>query len=108
MKVELTKSEIELIQYVLDEAGKTYDDIGTTVKSIKQKLSPKPSVKKVVKSKRYMFNFIGGGWNTIYGKTKRGAIKEALATYNRELKVDTNSFRLCSDTTYNQGLNMTL
>ncbi len=36
------------------------------------------TVKKEVKRKKYMFTFEEGGWNTVYAKTKRGAIKEAI------------------------------
>ena len=31
--------------------------------------------------KEFMFNFEGGGWNTVYAKTKRGAITKALKEY---------------------------
>ena len=33
------------------------------------------------KLKQYMFTFEGGGWNTVWAKTKRGAIKAALKEY---------------------------
>jgi len=33
------------------------------------------------KTKQYMFTFEGGGWNTVWAKTKRGAIKAALLEY---------------------------
>jgi|TARA_R110002073_G_scaffold314068_1_gene486211 hypothetical protein len=34
-----------------------------------------------IKNKQYMFTFEGGGWNTVWAKTKRGAIKAANAEY---------------------------
>ena len=34
-----------------------------------------------LKNKQYMFTFEGGGWNTVWAKTKRGAIKSALKEY---------------------------
>jgi len=34
-----------------------------------------------LKLKEYMFTFEGGGWNTVWAKTKRGAIKKAIAEY---------------------------
>lgn len=34
-----------------------------------------------LKNKQYMFTFEGGGWNTVWAKTKRGAIKVALKEY---------------------------
>jgi hypothetical protein len=34
-----------------------------------------------LKLKEYMFTFEGGGWNTVWAKTRRGAIKKAIAEY---------------------------
>lgn len=34
-----------------------------------------------LKNKQYMFTFEGGGWNTVWAKTKRGAVKAALQKY---------------------------
>lgn len=34
-----------------------------------------------LKLKEYMFTFEGGGWNTVWAKTKRGAIKKAIKEY---------------------------
>ena len=34
-----------------------------------------------LKNKQYMFTFEGGGWNTVWAKTKRGAIKAAHKEY---------------------------
>ena len=34
-----------------------------------------------LKLKEYMFTFESGGWNTVWAKTKRGAIKAAIAEY---------------------------
>lgn len=38
-------------------------------------------MKKELKRKMYMFTFESGGWNTVWAKTKRGAIKAAIAEY---------------------------
>lgn len=32
--------------------------------------------------KEFMFTFEGGGWNTCWAKTRRGAIKEAVRQYS--------------------------
>ena len=34
-----------------------------------------------MKLKEYMFTFEGGGWNTVWAKTRKGAIKLALKEY---------------------------
>ena len=39
-------------------------------------------MKKELKLKEYMFTFEGGGWNTVWAKTKKGAIKNALKEYD--------------------------
>ena len=49
-----------------------------------------------LKMKTYLFGFVGGGWNRIDAKTKRGAIKAARQkySYSPNLQVDPNSFRI--------------
>ena len=34
-----------------------------------------------IELKEFMFTFEGGGWNTVWAKTRRGAIKEAIRQY---------------------------
>ena len=34
-----------------------------------------------MKMKEFMFTFEGGGWNTVWAKTRKGAIKAALVEY---------------------------
>ena len=48
---------------------------------------------KELKLKQYMFTFEGGGWNTIWAKTLRGAKKLAVKEYNYS---DTLNVRLDS------------
>jgi len=35
-----------------------------------------------LKLKQYMFTFEGGGWNTVWAKTRKGAIKTAIKEYS--------------------------
>jgi hypothetical protein len=51
------------------------------------------------KNKEYMFTFEGGGWNTVWAKTKRGAIKKALEEYkdSDSLNPRTDSFVLATE-----------
>jgi hypothetical protein len=46
-----------------------------------------------------LFNFVGGGWNSVWAKTKKGAIKAAEKKYKGEplLVPDIKSFRLNND-----------
>ena len=48
---------------------------------------------KELKLKQYMFTFEGGGWNTVWAKTLRGAKKLAVKEYNYS---DTLNVRLDS------------
>ena len=52
-----------------------------------------------LKNKQYMFTFEGGGWNTVWAKTKRGAIKEALKEYKDSdtLNPRIDSFHLATE-----------
>tara|TARA_B110000285_G_scaffold228337_1_gene291176 strand:+ start:1367 stop:1570 length:204 start_codon:yes stop_codon:yes gene_type:complete len=48
--------------------------------------------------KEFMFTFEGGGWNTVWAKTRRGAIKEAVRQYadNPSLVVKESSVNLAT------------
>lgn len=60
-----------------------------------------PKIKRELKEKEYIFNFVGGGWNTTHAKTKRGAIKNASKKYNDKVsQVDVNSFRIWTKADY--------
>ena len=52
--------------------------------------------------KEYLYNFVGGGWNSEYATTKRGAIKQAKNRWkgNDRLVVDENSFRVSTPSDY--------
>jgi DNA-binding transcriptional regulator YhcF (GntR family) len=53
---------------------------------------------KVFINKQYMFSFEDGGWNTVWAKTKRGAIKAALKEYKNSdtLTVNVDSVHLAT------------
>ena len=64
-----------------------------------------------MKRKEYLYNFVGGGWNSEWATTKRGAIKQAKARWESEpitsqLVVDENSFRVSTPTDYNNLLSL--
>lgn len=53
---------------------------------------------KVIPNKRWMFNFTTGGWNTVYAKTKRGAIAKAAKEYkNTNLIPNPKTFAVATD-----------
>jgi hypothetical protein len=93
MKLELNQSELTLIKEALTDlqsqlVGVDAEPAGLTayhkqheIIGILNKVSDKPKVKKKLSKKEYMFKFEEGGWNTVWAKTKNGAIKAALKKY---------------------------
>lgn len=54
---------------------------------------------KEFKKKQYIFNFTSGGWNTVWAKTKRGAVKAANQKSEEQgwnLEIVESSFRLAT------------
>ena len=58
------------------------------------------------KNKQYMFTFEEGGWNTVWAKTKRGAVKAALKEYENSYTLNprVDSVRLATE----EGLNVAM
>ena len=84
MKLELNQSELMLIKEALTDLQSQLVGVGTktnTIIEILNKVSDKPKVKKKLSNKEYMFTFEEGGWNTVWAKTKKGAIKAAIKEY---------------------------
>tara|TARA_R100000734_G_scaffold11799_2_gene8774 strand:+ start:486 stop:686 length:201 start_codon:yes stop_codon:yes gene_type:complete len=52
-----------------------------------------------LKRKQYIYTFVGGGWNTEWAKTKRGAIRQAKDRWkgNDKLVVNEQSFQIATD-----------
>lgn len=57
---------------------------------------------------QYLYNFIGGGWNSEFAHTKAQAIKQAKNRWKGDggLEVDPNSFRKSTPTDYNNLLSL--
>jgi hypothetical protein len=55
-----------------------------------------------LEKKEYLFNFVGGGWNSEFAKTRRGAIAQARKRYKGDsiCVVDEKSFRLSTPADY--------
>lgn len=47
------------------------------------------------KNHKWLFNFIGGGWNSSYGMDKQEAVKAAIKEYGKD--IDPKSFRISTD-----------
>jgi hypothetical protein len=52
-----------------------------------------------LKRKQYIYTFVGGGWNTEWAKTKRGAIRQAKERWKGDdrLIVNEQSFQVATD-----------
>jgi hypothetical protein len=61
-----------------------------------------------LKNKEYLYNFVGGGWNSEFAKTKKGAIKTAKARWGTDnrLVVDEKSFRVSTPSDYQNLLSL--
>ena len=89
MHIKITRAEEKLIKNLLtayqqENAGKPSK--WNTSTSLLNKIAeagviPTQRQPKQLKLKKYMFTFEGGGWNTIWAKTKRGAIRAAQLEY---------------------------
>ena len=55
-----------------------------------------------LQKKEYLYNFIGGGWNSEFAKTKRGAIAQAKKRWadSEGLDIDVTSFRVSTPSDY--------
>ena len=63
-----------------------FADLMVCIDTHKELITPKVKVKREVELKEYIFSFEDGGWNTVWAKTKRGAIKAALKVYDNNPK----------------------
>ena len=65
-------------------------------------------MKKQLNMKEYLYNFVGGGWNSEFAKTKRGAIAQAKKRWvgSPNLVVDEKSFRISTPSDYNACMSL--
>lgn len=62
-----------------------------------------------IKLKQYTYNFVGGGWNTEWAKTRRGAIAQAKKRWKNFKvtgEVDESTFRLSTDKEINELMSL--
>lgn len=90
MNMNLSPSEVTVIKNALVDyrdglvgQGTQYSVISALLITIEEKEQREANkTPKVIANKQWMFNFTTVGWNTVFAKTKRGAIAQA----NREYK----------------------
>ena len=63
----------------------------------------------ILEKKEYLYNFVGGGWNSEFAKTSKGAIAQAKkrwAQLGLSLVVDEKSFRVSTPKDYNNCMSL--
>jgi hypothetical protein len=58
--------------------------------------------------KQYLYNFVGGGWNSEFAKSKRAAIRQAKKRWagDANLIADESSFRISTEQDYNACMSL--
>lgn len=106
MNIKITRAEEQVIKEALKELRYTQSDLkkDNTIVGILNKIMaagviPSQRQPKQLLLKKYMFTFAGGGWNTVWAKTKRGAIKAAQLEYkdSENLVPLANSFHIATE-----------
>jgi len=82
---QVLKDAIELYIENLVGKGKNYNNAVEILNTINSTglVTEENRIPKVFIEKQYMFTFAEGGWNTVWAKTKRGAIRAAMAEYKK-------------------------
>ena len=93
------KEALQLYMDLLNGKGKKYNACVEVLNKIAASgLIPDNRTPRVVLFKQYQFNFIEGGWNTVWAKTLAGAKRQARAEYKDSTLVpDYNSFFMASE-----------
>ena len=113
---EAAKQRLELLELRLDgisaltvngDAG----EMGFTLQPIiNETVAEIVSLEKTLATKwEFLFNFIGGGWNSEVAFTREDAIEQALFNYGHpdtqeHLRVDTSTFRVSTPEDYKNQL----
>ena len=106
MQIKINLKEESIIREALTDLQNSMVGQGVkynTISDILNKINNAGIVKsartpKVFINKQYMFSFEDGGWNTVWAKTRRGAIKAALKEYKNSdtLTVNIDSVHLAT------------
>ena len=111
---DAAKQRLEVLESRLDDCINALTAIGEDGRQLRYTLQPIinemvaeiASIEKTLATKwEFLFNFIGGGWNSEVAFTKEDAIEQALFQYGHpntqtSLRVDVTSFRVSTPTDY--------
>ena len=111
---DAAKQRLEVLESRLDDCINALTAIGEDGRQLRYTLQPIinemvaeiASIEKQLATKwEFLFNFIGGGWNSEVAFTEEDAIEQALFKYGHpntqtSLRVDVTSFRVSTPTDY--------
>tara|TARA_R110001632_G_C11215599_1_gene404879 strand:+ start:288 stop:773 length:486 start_codon:yes stop_codon:yes gene_type:complete len=106
MNIKINRAEEQVIREALSALRYKKEDLkkDNTIVGILNKIMEAGLIRterqpKQLLLKKYMFTFDGGGWNTVWAKTKRGAIKAANLEYKNDdsLTPLPNSFHIATE-----------
>ena len=112
------KQRLEVLESRLDDCINALTAIGEDGRQLRFTLQPIinetvaeiAAIEKQLATKwEFLFNFIGGGWNSEIAFTEEDAIEQALFKYGHpdtqsSLRVDVSSFRVSTPSDYNAQL----
>ena len=106
MNLKLNTAEVQIVKNALADyqaslvgKGTQYDMIASIYDTITDNENKAASkTPRIMANKQWMFNFKTGGWNTVFAKTKRGAIAQALKEYKKSTLIpNVNTFCLATE-----------
>jgi len=116
MNMNLSPSEVTVIKWALVDykanlvgAGTQYSIATALLHTLVEKEAKEANKKtpKVIANKQFMFNFTTGGWNTVWAKTKRGAIAQATREYKTSnLIPNPKTFAVATDAAMKNALSL--
>jgi hypothetical protein len=102
--IVLTHRNAEMERFIKQEEPPTYieDVMNKTIKENQTLINQ--LTKAIIARYQFLFNFIGGGWNSEYAHTLEEAQELAKAKYSSE--IDLKSFRVSTPADYNNLLSL--
>jgi len=91
--LETRKERMKALKLVTAQINELEKSKLAAIKVLVGELKERQSV--LSKNHQWLFNFVGGGWNSSFGMDKEDAIKAAVKEYGKG--VDTKSFRISTE-----------
>ena len=113
--MNLSPSEVTLIKWALVDYKANLVGVGTQYSIatallhtlVEKEAREANKTPKVIPNKQWMFNFTTGGWNTVWAKTKRGAIAQAAREYKTSnLIPNPKTFAVATDAAMKNALSL--